>query len=194
MSIESQQREGAKDLVERARLGDQNAMAILEEMGKNARNGNAKARSAYSIVMEYIRRNPVETVIGVEESNVLGVLKDPANPIDQLLSALTKIPALGSQNLINVACVILADTTPWNDQNCATADKCLNGAPQSLFRYGFTFSNRGASIQQVVDTMPEAVGFLCAGHCIGTARKIQMIRHRNAPLVILSPDIGWELG
>jgi hypothetical protein len=51
--------EAAAMLVERARVGDQNAMAMLSLIGSNAKKGNAKAREALVHVERYIRHNPV---------------------------------------------------------------------------------------------------------------------------------------
>jgi hypothetical protein len=51
--------QAAAMLVERARVGDQNAMAMISLIGANAKKGNEKAKEALIEVERYIRHNPV---------------------------------------------------------------------------------------------------------------------------------------
>jgi len=53
--------EHAASIVRRARVGDQNAMALMRQVGKAAREGSsAKAKKAYALMQKYINRNPAE--------------------------------------------------------------------------------------------------------------------------------------
>lgn len=51
--------EAVGQLVRRARNGDQNAMAMIAEVGKQAKGGNEKAANSARMLHEYIARNPV---------------------------------------------------------------------------------------------------------------------------------------
>jgi hypothetical protein len=55
----------AAALVRRARAGDQNAMALILEIGRAARAGaNARAKAAYAMLKKYIDRNPAAPTEG----------------------------------------------------------------------------------------------------------------------------------
>jgi hypothetical protein len=60
----------AESLVKRARLGDQNAMAIIDLVGKNAKKGVPAAIQARKLIASYIQSHPVDghTVINGESS------------------------------------------------------------------------------------------------------------------------------
>ena len=190
------QRDGAAQLVDRARAGDQNAMGILAKIGENAKAGNPKAKSAYALVMDYCKQHPVQNAImGAEAQQALGILKQADNPLDQILSVLCSLPVIGDPLCIQAACVLLANGPPWNKPKVKQADALLAGAERNLFRFGVENSTDNSKIQPVAKTVPpDAIGFLCAGHCIGTARKIQLARLPQVPVSIINGDIGWELG
>src|ERR1019366_6546720 len=51
----------AASIVRRARVGDQNAMALIKQVGKAAREGTSKrAMKAYALLQKYINKNPAE--------------------------------------------------------------------------------------------------------------------------------------
>lgn len=56
------QREIARQLVNRAREGDQNAAAIIVVARENAAKGNPKAQEAIRLIREYIDKNPMSDV------------------------------------------------------------------------------------------------------------------------------------
>lgn len=51
----------AASIVRRARVGDQNAMALIRQVGKAAREGtSSRAKKAYALMQKYINKNPTE--------------------------------------------------------------------------------------------------------------------------------------
>ena len=62
------QRDLAKSVVNRARQGDQNAAAIIVMARENAMRGNPKAQSAFRLIQEYIKQNPMSDM-GAEAKN-----------------------------------------------------------------------------------------------------------------------------
>src|ERR1700730_10568722 len=113
MSTNVGQSEGAEGLVERARAGDQNAMAILQMVGSNARKGVPKARSALCAVNTYIRDNPVPLALWHEGAEVIGILKNPDNPDEGLLDTLITLPEYGDARLIHTAAVVMSLGRAW---------------------------------------------------------------------------------
>jgi hypothetical protein len=193
------QAQGAKQLVQRARAGDQNAMAMIAQVGSNARAGNQTARSAFSLIKQYISENPVQMTnsMGAEVQEALGVLKEPSNHdhIGEIWEILCKLPIIGDGPLIQTACVILGNGPQWTKGKIKAVDNSLVGAEQNLFRFGYDNSMDPKRIRPIAQKLSkESVGPLCAGHCIGTARRIQLARMPQVPVSVLSPEIGWELG
>jgi hypothetical protein len=62
--IEARRERECRDLVERARAGDQVAMALIVEIRKNAQKGNATAVDSYRRIDRYSRKNPPPRRIG----------------------------------------------------------------------------------------------------------------------------------
>jgi hypothetical protein len=62
----------AASIVRRARVGDQNAMALIRQVGKAARDGTStKAKKAYALIQKYINKNP--TAIKANATNSGGL-------------------------------------------------------------------------------------------------------------------------
>lgn len=53
-----------RSVVERARSGDQIAMALITETGKQAKAGNRKARQSAALIQRYIKGNPPSAMAG----------------------------------------------------------------------------------------------------------------------------------
>jgi hypothetical protein len=191
------QKEGAKQLVERARAGDQNAMDTLYMVGHNARLGNPTAKSAFGLIQKFISENPAKEIkigFGAEEKKALGVIKEQSNDIGTVLGVLFQLPMMGSDVVIPASCVILSFWPNWTKGKVAAIESNIGAdAERNLFHFGIV--GDPSQVRPIAKKLPpEAIGLLCAGHCIGTARKIQFARLPNVPPKVLSDDIGWELG
>jgi hypothetical protein len=190
------QAEGAKQLVDRARAGDQNAMAILQKVGENARARDPKAQEGARHVLAYAQKNPVRSAYDPRASQALGILKEPSNPDEAILDVLVALPDLpDSSGAISAACVILSRGRPWNKARVHGLDSLLTPPAKEPFRYAFDHAldpEALASARAQCD--PELFGYLCAGHVVGLARKLQLMRLPHIPLAALCMGIGWELG
>jgi hypothetical protein len=192
------QRQGAAELVSRARNYDQNAMAMLKEMADNAARGDSVAKSALVEVQSYIANHPAE---GPEEGSppssdvayCLGVLKDPRNAPAAILKALATLPAAGTEEDVSTACAILAVGPPITEE-LVTAVLEAAGPWRPTVLYGFQCAgdkDRLAGMNREV-TPRGGSGHLCAGHCLGMARRIQEAAAGNVSAI--GADIAWELG
>jgi hypothetical protein len=191
------QTEGAAELVERARAGDQNAMAMLAMVGERAREGVPKARSAFGAVQKYISEHPAPLDQWEEGAQLIGVLKNPENPDDGIFETLLSLPQYQDARLINTACVVLSHGYPWSKERIHGIDALMEAGsdPQRQYRFGIAHAGNGRMIGPAMSELPdELVGFLCAGHCIGTARKLQLLRRPDTSPGILCKDVEWELG
>jgi hypothetical protein len=191
------QKDGAKELVERARAGDQNAMAMLQMVGDNARKGVPAAKSAALQVKAYISDNPAPLEHWEEGAHIIGVLKNPDNSDEDVFSTLLLLPQFEDARLVNTACVVLSMGDPWTRERIHALDSVLEagGDQQHAFRMGVEKSGDANFMRQTFRSMPaELSGFLCAGHCIGMAHKLQAVRQNGASVGLLCRDVEWELG
>lgn len=191
------QKQGAKELVERSRAGDQNAMAILQIVGENARAGDTKAAAGLSAVQKYIADHPPPLVEWPEAAQAIGILKHPDNADDVLFDVLLTLPDFEDPRVVHTACVVLSQGQEWTKRRIHAIDQCMEPGSdeQRQFRFGVEHSADAKFIgPQLRRLPPELAGFLCAGHCIGTARKLQLVQRENVSPGILCKDVEWELG
>jgi len=191
------QTDGARDLVERARAGDQNAMAMLQMVGENARKGVPKAKAAAAAVARYIADNPAPISNWEEGASIIGILKNPDNSDEDVFETLLALPRFEDSNLIQTACVVLSMGPNWDNPRVHALDNLLApGTPmKDTFRMGLENAGEPSVIQPTMRRLqPELAGYLCAGHCIGMARKIQIMRLPDSPVGILCKGVEWELG
>jgi hypothetical protein len=189
--------EGAQQLVERARQGDQNAIAMICQVRDNAKKGIAQARQGYTAIESYIKAHPAQSIpsFGEELANnsasdsmaidmmagfgedYIATIKDKTAPlaavsIPKAVVTLANGPSLlpsGQQNLVHD----IRDSL--DEAQCAAF---LLG-----LKHGLSEMNSIPEEQQWAFVL---------GHVLGTARKIQAVRCPNVPLSILSPQLGAE--
>lgn len=195
MSTEAQKK-GAEELVQRARLYDQNAMGMIAAVRENAMAGDPTAQSAFGAIKDYIKRHPVQSAMGTEVVRALGKLKEPSNPDSVVLDSLTSLPELGDADAVKTAVVILANgRTITQDRLKDMHDAIAGEVAKEVFRFGVEASDNVAKMAPASADLPaEGKGWLCAGYCLGCAQRIQLARSPNVPPSIVSADIGWEMG
>lgn len=187
-----EQRRGAAELVRRARLYDQNAMAMLQVMAENARAGNKKSQAALEEVQGYIRAHPIDVPVSEGAARALGYLKDPQNPPSVVLDALASLPEVGCKDDITAACVVLGCGPELTDQY--VLEMCQGaGEWRDTFLYGLNQSGNEDALGAAREGLPvEGQGALCAGHIIGMGRRLQAAM-KGYPEA-LSEGIAWEVG
>jgi hypothetical protein len=188
-------RRQAEKLVDRARAGDQNAMGMIQEIGRNARAGFGAAAEPYRVIMGYIRANPAgpapgaaRAVMGAETAQSLSLLAQPVDP-DTLLRVLCFIPRSGDEGVLEAACVLLAGGPDVDPPRVSAVQSRLPAPLHPAFQFGL-----GADAMKAGDLDAATVGAVCAGHCLGFARRVQGVVRRGMPLSFLHPDVGWEVG
>lgn len=73
------QTEGVRQIVERARSGDQVAMALIDQTRRQAEKGNKKAQKSRALIQQYIKKNPPSSIAGDDLPSV------NTNPAAQLV-------------------------------------------------------------------------------------------------------------
>jgi len=186
----------AADLVVRARQFDQNAIGMIDAIAQSAKAGSKVAQSALGFIKMYIARNPVRgapvapVVSGDPElvDVILGVLKAP-NALEDKLFCLAKLPTVATNEDVCAACVILCLCPPIPQGRVAEAAKAVFRGPyMRAFQYGYeTPKVRKGSVPSKL--VPAAF----AGHTVGMAQRIQLVKTRRANPGILNDDIQDEL-
>ena len=192
------QKQGAAELVERARNYDQNAMAMLKEVADNAARGDATAQSALTQVKAYIAAHPAQEVESTadpsgESARCLGVLKDPRNAPATVLKALANLPAVGVKEDVTTACSILAVGPALTGEYLAAL--CEAAGPwKSTVKFGIECAGDEDKLGQANrEVTPKGgAGYLCAGHCLGMAARIQQAAAGNVGAI--GPEVAWEMG
>lgn len=162
-------------IVNRARAGDQNAMALIAMVRRNAQKGVARAAASLRLMRDYIDKHPVGPQMGSE-------LIKPVKRTDKLRSVL----CLSRGPILNTKRLSIIDASFGNE------------AQRKAFGYGFkrwqNWSNYGFE-QAVKKKVPERYhSFIDAGATLGEARARQRLQDRNIPISEFNPMIGWELG
>jgi hypothetical protein len=172
-------------LVKRANHGDQNAMAMIEQVRKNAQGGVALAQQSHAAIMQCVMgADAPAQVISADAKQTLQALKNPAISPDRLLQILCFVPHVADGALLHVACVILSKGPMWPSEKVAAVQSMVPVQAQGEFMA----SMHGAGLASGAE-----VSFGYAGHAIGHARLIQAVRNAGLPPSQMNADMGWEL-
>lgn len=206
---------GAEQLVLRARQGDENAMAMLTEIGSAAKNPqNPKARRALRLVHEFIEMHPAESAqVGAlalpPPSSVMKSIDRNSRSKNRLhysTSMVTLLPNVGRNfDDVTAAAILLANGPTLlcrkdiigmaNPRIKAIHDVFGHEKEKEAFAYGFTHSVHTKRIVMMMRKLStEEVSALRVGHSVGLAQRIQAVRLDDTPIALLSRKAAWELG
>lgn len=182
--------EAARDVVERARAGDQVAMAILAQVRDNAKAGDARAKASFLIMERYIAKNPPTNfgVCDVTHSEslkamwTLGSLPSPDAAADVVLIEAPKVKLWQA--------IVALVHAPKGDALISAVDQKI---PEGVERESF---RRGADIRDpgFVDGAGGHHGFWNLGRIFGLGRAIQRLQDESIPIAAFCPVVAWELG
>lgn len=164
-----QQQSLAGKLVERARAGDQNAMAIIALIRDNAINGNMRAQQSFLFLKQYIEANPINDAAS----------KYLARPDRNYWQAImfANGDRLSDDKIHKIAATL-------GDDDSATA-----------FLSGVTLHRRRDVIESIKSTLHDVHQNLVElGRLIGQARALQVVRLPGTPISGFHEMTGWELG
>jgi len=197
----------AQELVNRAREGDQNAMALIRRTSDSAGRGSRKAKNAYTMIMSYIREHPIVSIpehalpkhdkVSGEVADAIGCLCDhmSADWIDnpQNLGYVFALPSGGNAGLMAGA-VILADGPDLTDERIYNLGAhILNDNERNTFYEGVSVGSKENGSQRGFTLSPEDKRVFNVGRAVGTARSIQIVR-KGGDLAHHNECMAWELG
>lgn len=155
-----------RDVVQRARAGDQIAMGLLAVTRDSAKNGNPAAKQSARLIKRFIRQNPPHATMGAEPIAGNGVKSNP-----KAVQAIWECPVNNFPAILVQACPFV---TLWEAVAC-----CVH---KSLIRPDSTL----AKAAPVKDSKLGAV--------VRRAIGIQCLRNQDFPISRYCPVSGWELG
>lgn len=191
--------DGAASLVERSRAGDQNAKALIAEIGVRAREGVPRAKKAYGLIEEYIQKHPYKDTkagFGAEievdqlcEDVAVGFCGEEISYVDIVTKKVPEIAAIS----LNKAAVTLANGPSLLVRDGSTLLQDVSGSMQESDRKAFMVGYHHG-VQELNSVPPNMRVPFLLGHILGTARRIQAVRCPGIPISVLSPQAGMELG
>lgn len=190
-------RDAAKNVVERARLNDQNAIATIAWVRHMAERGDVGLRKGLDEIIRYARKNPPKELvprtnpIGAVAANAINILRRPNLSSRDQAAALSILP-MACQDGMLIGSVTLMQGPGLNDERIGwLADGYGDEGAKDLFLHGFVNGHRDPSI---ASAPPEMRGLLLAGKCAARGRALQVITIPSTLVTPYSPMVGWELG
>jgi len=187
----------AVTLVDRAREGDQNAMAMLAEITKN-RASNEQARMAFGYALDYTKKNPprVRTIFGSDtpKTSFAGLVKAKegnGNGYGRVIVAfvLDMGPSVRDSR---IAGDIVANIRPVDRD---ALRRVLGATPPDLRRiFDCSYRNPSRAQKEAKGLAPIEIKALQLGYILGTAKKLQDLQKEETPISSVFPRVGWELG
>lgn len=207
------QRSGAIGLVQRARVGDQNAVAMIIMVKRSAQAGSDRAKQTLRVIKEYIQKNPMPNTCRVgfgctpATQNVINRLHSRINgePQTYVRAVSEEVPLI--EDAFSAAVTLANSGDLLHDRNGSVA-RSQDGNPrirgllkkmvpqcQAAFLYGMESCNKPLhKLQPNGEFHADAPSALHIGRSIGMARRIQAVRLPHVSIATISPMAAWELG
>lgn len=177
----------AEALVVRARVGDQNAMAMLGAIRQSAKAGSERARESFKLIRDYIKRHPIEkanAAFAGDNEQIVKLAREHLRAPDEMRKAASILVYAPSIH-VDRATVLVANGADLTDGKLVKlAARTLPAESRDAFRAGMAKCLRRTSRD------PE----YRAGQIVGRALRIQQVRQPSGKVALLSPKAAWELG
>lgn len=189
----------AASLVDRARNGDQNAMANLVQIGKN-RASNPQAALAYRYAMGYAKSNPppaVRPAFGTCRActSFGGLKRTPKEGPEYGRSIVAFVLDMGpSFRDARIAADIVSNVRPIDR---SALRFIMSGTPpnvRGVFAFGYRDPLQNPGKAKAENLSPDEMKALQLGYIVGMAKRLQELQLEDTPISHESPRIGWELG
>lgn len=179
----------AEDLVDRARAGDQNAMATIAMVRQRAKEGIPRAQKAFRALMKYAKSTKPDSPFGNEENRsqhrVARSLSEAITHSAGSAGYISALVGLTSTLSINTAGITLANGPAIDNSRISQLASMFAGEERQQFKHGVKNWRR---VPPNVDPPAHRIG-----RCIGFARALQTARLPDTPITPISARAGWEL-
>lgn len=189
--------QACKELVIRARAGDQNAMAMIFEVGNSARNGSRTAIQSAKLIEEYCEKNPPPEP-----------MQHNANWSDLMQSYITELQSSFSGEELGEYVVVLLPMmgqfgintlangpTISNDIISQIASEFGSETEQHAFQFAVFHADQADKIKKNIANLNEETAYaVLLGCCVGEAKNIQQVRLPGASVSLISKKAAEEFG
>jgi hypothetical protein len=159
------------DVVDRARAGDQNAMALISMVRSNAQKGNPRAIASERAFRNYMDKHPAESSMGSEL-----VTPPDANRAKKVQTAL-----------------VFANGRHLDSEVLRRFGSSFGEEAECFFQGARDWNkNLTPSVARSAD--PYRLQVYEIGQVLGRARAMQQMRRPEVPISSYDPQVGWELG
>jgi hypothetical protein len=190
---EEKMRATAEQWVERARAGDQNAMALIQGVRRAVQAGNERAKRAMKMLVEYIKTHPVNMTDTLGPKYLPAHGEQPAEA--HIVRKLSQF--VGDEAVVGawtppvakadpyMAVLILADGPRMTPERVKKIAAHFGAEEQPAFWRGF---------QACDDKGPTDINSLATGRAVGRARNLQGVRAGAFPIARICKIAAWEMG
>ena len=181
--------QGGIELVDRARLGDQNAAAMLIRVRENAQKGVERAKRAYGAAMAHARgqRPPsAPAVHGDPLQAMKRAAKGSTNPATYLATVRLApfAPSRPAAEMLSRGPLIGKDVLSFIGSTFGSEPE------KRAYEYGVIGPDVGVE-KALMRSKPQYRRAIMTGHIVGLARRLQAARAGN--IAAISPKAAWEL-
>lgn len=176
--------DAARDVVERARSGDQVAMGILAMVRDNAKKGDPKAQQSMRALERYVSKNP-PVRIGREASDITSPVASAAlwKPDATNETIVKALPLVGFWP----GAVALSHGANLDGTRLDNLSEAIPEGHRQAFKGGVVYW------QKKTPDLEDERGWLL-GRIVGLARCIQLVRLPHVSIALMCPVTAWELG
>ena len=176
----------AGQLVNAARLGDQNAMAMIERVTASAKAGSAKAMAAKVAIARYVKAHPA----GPEVAGDCDAMT-ATHSAQHALMSMVEAQGHGPVGEVAMAASLANGPDIKIDKVQAIAARIKDDYARALFLK--TVSSPESLVDIAIQQTSGALRKLAkAGKCLGLAIRIQRVRDPSFPLSSFSPQVGVD--
>lgn len=192
-----------QELVERGRLGDQNALATMIQVRENAKKGNVKAQKAHQTMLAYARYTedeqpgmaPVKMSGNLTVKGALATLRDLIKRVGNREQYLTLVRSNVPMNGLSLRAS--ANAAQAISQGPIITDETIAETRATFEKEeaqkAFDIALASAGDVRMLKGAPKAPEAIQMGYTMGLARRMQTVR-RGGPIAVYSKIAAWELG
>ena len=197
LSIKAQnekQKQYAGELVERAREGDQNAMAIIACIRDGSKAGNPRAQQSAVYLKTYIDTHPVTADLGMEVPT--GGARDIYRTEYRAYPEGDYFPDVDYFGEERWASTMIANGPTINNDQIKYLASSLGTEHKALFYAMKHWRDKEKLEHEAILKHLDAITkqLFVIGRVLGHARAIQDVRRPGSKISKFNPDVGWELG
>lgn len=187
--------EAAKDLCERARAGDQNAIGMICEIRDNANRGEDRAKETHDAIGRYLKQNKAEVGSDPEaDSMACEVLAGFGNEGETYEdTVLKKVKPLAQKDLKKAVVTVANGPSLIKGYPDLVASICESLPEQEQKALAFGAYRCSLAMQAMQGMSHECQHALLLGYVLGKARAIQIVRLPYTPIGGQSRIAGEEL-